>query len=81
MHLVMTTPLRGGHDYFRIGMLLSLGSQRVLIRSRICRGVPFIFQFILLILPLSYFTLNIASEDGFRLQSAGMEIAYGVICR
>ena len=78
MHLVMTTPLRGGHDYFRIGMLLSLGSQRVLICSRICRGVPFIFQFIL---PLSYFTLNIASEDGFRLQSAGMEIAYGVICR
>ena len=78
MHLVMTTPLRGGHDYFRIGMLLSLGSQRVLIRSRICRGVPFIFQFIL---SLSYFTLNIASEDGFRLQSAGMEIAYGVICR
>ena len=77
MHLVMTTPLRGGHDYFRIGMLLSLGSQRVLIRSRICRGVPFIFQFIL---SLSYFTLNIASEDGFRLQSAGMEIAYGVIC-
>ena len=41
-------------------------------------GVPFIFQFIL---PLLYFTLNIASEDGFRLQSAGMEIAYGVICR
>jgi len=78
MHLVMTTPLRGGHDYFRIGMLLSLGSQRVLIRSRICRGVPFIFQFIL---SLSYFILNIASEDGFRLQSAGMEIAYGVICR
>ena len=31
MHLVMTTHLRGGHDYFRIGMLLSLGSQRVLI--------------------------------------------------
>ena len=78
MHLVMTTPLRGGHDYFRIGMLLSLGSQRILIRSRICRGVPFIFQFIL---SLSYFTLNIASEDGFRLQSARMEIAYGVICR